>query len=196
MTQLPLIYDVFFTQNRVILGIPRAQEPRMHRTEIYPSFSDSPFERLKKFLKTIPFSDGFSTSCTSWGWLVVYPIIYKVLAPSKRWLFQDFWTINRTKTDGRDTATGHAGALSPRPAASNVLHSKGCPVHCETCSHLGQCRKCKAIHLFPGEKNTFTGGGWVSQIFFLVWFQPLLPATKWSYLTIWIVFKGVGSTTN
>eukprot|EP00434_Breviolum_minutum_P031254 symbB.v1.2.027636.t1/scaffold2848.1/size68951/1 len=35
------------------------------------------------------------------------------------------------------------GALSPRPAASNVLHSKGCPVHCETCSHLGQCRKCK-----------------------------------------------------
>lgn len=35
------------------------------------------------------------------------------------------------------------GALSPRPAASNVLHSRQCPANCELCSHLGQCRKCK-----------------------------------------------------
>ena len=72
------------------------------------------------------FSDGFSTSCTSWGWLVVYPIIYKVLAPSKqRWLFQDFWTINRTKTDGRDTS-----------GSRRCFESSSCGLQCATQQRL------------------------------------------------------------
>ena len=71
-----------------------------------------------------------------------------------------------------ETPPGHAGALSPRPAASNVLHSKGCPVHCETCSHLGQCRKCKAIHLFRGKKTRSPEVGGFTDFFFWFGFNP------------------------
>ncbi|CAK9104310.1 Histone deacetylase 6 [Durusdinium trenchii] len=35
------------------------------------------------------------------------------------------------------------GALSPKPAVSNVLHGKRCPPHCEICDRQGQCRRCQ-----------------------------------------------------
>mmetsp|Transcript_35615 Transcript_35615/g.77012 ORF Transcript_35615/g.77012 Transcript_35615/m.77012 type:complete len:845 (-) Transcript_35615:124-2658(-) len=45
------------------------------------------------------------------------------------------------------------GALSPRPAVSNVLHSRQCPANCELCSHLGQCRKCKEGYRITDENT-------------------------------------------